>query len=164
MIRFNKDWLLAIKCETHNSPSNEEPYGGAITGIVGVYRDPMGTGRGCKLIYGTYGFCTSSPFYQGELRPKLRPKRLLEGVRKGVEDGGNKSGVPTIYGITFFDNGYIGKPAIYVLAAGLIPAKVCQEPGDKKEVNPGDLIVMCGGWVGIDRIHGATESSMEAGK
>ena len=164
VIRFNKDWLLAIKCETHNSPSNEEPYGGAITGIVGVYRDPMGTGRGCKLIYGTYGFCTGSPFYNGELRPKLHPKRLLEGVRKGVEDGGNKSGVPTVYGITFFDDGYIGKPAIYVLAAGLIPFKVSGEPGYKKEVNPEDLIVMCGGRVGIDGIHGATESSMEAGE
>ncbi|MGB2762238.1 MAG: phosphoribosylformylglycinamidine synthase subunit PurS [Minisyncoccales bacterium] len=164
VIKFNKDWLLAIKCETHNSPSNKEPYGGAITGIVGVYRDPMGTGRGCKLIYGTYGFCTGSPFYNGELKPKLSPKRLLEGVRKGVEDGGNKSGVPTVYGITFFDDGYMGKPAIYVLAAGLIPAKVCQEPGYKKEVNTGDLIVMCGGRVGIDGIHGATESSMEAGE
>jgi len=164
VIRFDKDWLLAIKCETHNSPSNEEPYGGAITGIVGVYRDPMGTGMGCKLIYGTYGFCTGSPFYKGRLRPKLHPKRLLEGVRKGVEDGGNKSGVPTVYGITFFDNGYIGKPAIYVLAAGLIPVKVCGKPGYRKEVNSGDLILMCGGRVGIDGIHGATESSMESGE
>lgn len=163
VIRFNNNWLLAVKCETHNSPSNEEPYGGAITGIVGVYRDPMGTGRGCKLIYGTYGFCTGNPFYAGELRPKLHPRRLLEGVRKGVEDGGNKHGVPTPYGITFFDDGYIAKPAIYVLAAGIVPFKVNGEPGHKKEVNPGDLIVMCGGRVGIDGIHGATESSMEAG-
>ncbi len=164
VIRFSNDWLLAVKCETHNSPSNEEPYGGAITGIVGVYRDPMGTGMGCKLIYGTYGFCTGSPFYKGELRPKLHPRRLLEGVRKGVEDGGNKSGIPTPYGITFFDNAYIGKPAIYVLATGIIPSKVGNEEGFKKKIEPGDLIVMVGGKVGIDGIHGATESSMEAGE
>lgn len=164
VIRFNDNWLLAVKCETHNSPSNEEPYGGAITGIVGVYRDPMGTGKGCKLIYGTYGFCTGNPFYNGELRPKLHPKRLLEGVRKGVENGGNKHGVPTPYGITFFDDGYIGKPAIYVSAGGLIPTNVAGEPGYKKKVDPGDLIIMCGGKVGIDGIHGATESSMEAGE
>ncbi len=164
VICFNDDWLLAVKCETHNSPSNEEPYGGAITGIVGVYRDPMGTGKGCKLVYGTYGFCTGSPFYNGKLRPKLHPRRLLEGVRKGVEDGGNKSGVPTPYGITFFDSGYMGKPVIYVLAAGLIPTKVGKEPGFKKKAEPGDLIVMAGGRVGIDGIHGATESSMEAGE
>ncbi len=164
VIRFNNDWLLAVKCETHNSPSNEEPYGGAITGIVGVYRDPMGTGKGGRLIYGTYGFCTGNPFYNGDLRPKLHPKRLLEGVRKGVEDGGNKHGVPTVYGITFFDDDYMGKPAIYVLAAGLIPAKVSSEPGFQKKTDPGDEIVMCGGRVGIDGIHGATESSMEAGE
>ena len=164
VIRFNKDWLLSVKCETHNSPSNEEPYGGAITGIVGVYRDPMGTGRGSKLIYGTYGFCTGNPFYSGPLKPKLHPKRLLEGVRKGVEDGGNKHGVPTVYGITFFDDGYMAKPAIYVLAAGLIPVKVAGEPGYKKRADPGDKIVMAGGRVGIDGIHGATESSMEAGE
>lgn len=164
VIRFNKDWLLSVKCETHNSPSNEEPYGGAITGIVGVYRDPMGTGKGGRLIYGTYGFCTGSPFYNGDLRPKLYPRRLLEGVRKGVEDGGNKHGVPTVYGITFFDDGYMGKPAIYVLAAGLIPAKVRGERGFQKKTDLGDEIVMCGGRVGIDGIHGATESSMEAGE
>ena len=163
VMKFNDDWLLAIKCETHNSPSNEEPYGGAITGIVGVYRDPLGTGKACKLVYGSYGFCTGDPFYDGSLKPKIHPKRLLAGVRKGVEHGGNKSGIPTPYGITFFDKGYMGKPVIYVSAGGLIPAKVGGEEGFKKHIDPGDLIVMCGGRVGIDGIHGATESSMEAG-
>ena len=164
VIKFDDDWFLSVKCETHNSPSNEEPYGGAITGIVGVYRDPMGTGKGCKLIYGTYGFCTGNPFYSGNLKPKLHPRRLLEGVRKGVEDGGNKHGVPTVYGITFFDDGYMAKPAIYVLAAGLIPAEIKGEPGFQKKADPGDKIIMAGGRVGIDGIHGATESSMEAGE
>ncbi len=164
VMRFNDDWLIALKCETHNSPSNEEPYGGALTGIVGVYRDPMGTGQGCKLVYGTYGFCTGNPHYQGPLKPKLHPRRLLEGVRKGVEHGGNKHGVPTPYGITFFDDGYMGKPAIFVLAAGLIPSRVHGKPGYEKNAVAGDLIVMCGGRVGIDGIHGATESSMEAGE
>jgi phosphoribosylformylglycinamidine synthase len=163
VMRFNDDWLLAVKCETHNSPSNEEPYGGALTGIVGVYRDPMGTGMGCKLIFGTFGFCTGSPFYKGDLRPKIHPRRLLEGVRQGVQDGGNKHGVPTPYGITFFDDGYMAKPAIFVSAAGLIPAQINGQPGQKKNATAGDFIVMCGGRVGIDGIHGATESSMEAG-
>ena len=161
VMKFNDQWLFAFKGETHNSPSNEEPYGGAITGIVGVYRDPMGTGKGSKLIYGTYGFCTGNPFYNGNLKPKLHPKRLLEGVRKGVEDGGNKHGVPTPYGIIFFDDGFMAKPAIYVLAAGLIPAKVNGEAGYEKKADPGDLIVMTGGRVGIDGIHGATGSSTD---
>ncbi len=164
VIEFNNNYLFAFKCETHNSPSAKYPYGGALTGIVGVYRDPMGTGKGCKLIYGTYGFCTGDPNYKGDLKPEIHPKRLLEGVRKGVEDGGNKHGVPTPYGIVFFNNGYLGKPAIYVLAAGLIPKTINGQSGAEKQSNPGDLIVMCGGKVGIDGIHGATESSMEGGK
>ena len=164
VIELDKEWLFCFKCETHNSPSNEEPYGGALTGIVGVYRDIMGTGRGGRLIYGTYGFCVGNPFYSGILRPKFHPRRLLEGVRKGVEDGGNKSGVPTIYGLTFFENGYIGKPAIFVSAGGLIPKKIKGRDGWKKEIKNGDLIVMAGGRVGADGIHGATQSSLEAGE
>ncbi|RMF55509.1 phosphoribosylformylglycinamidine synthase [Candidatus Woesearchaeota archaeon] len=161
VIKFNDDWLLALKGETHNSPSAKDPFGGAITGIVGVYRDPMGTGMGAKIIYGTYAFCTGSPFYHGVLSPDIHPARLLEGVRKGVEAGGNKSGVPTPFGHLFFDDGFIGKPAIYVLAAGLIPAEVNGKPGWEKKADAGDLIVMCGGRIGIDGIHGATQSSME---
>ncbi|HIE44091.1 MAG TPA: phosphoribosylformylglycinamidine synthase, partial [Candidatus Omnitrophica bacterium] len=164
VVEFNERYLFAFKCETHNSPSAKYPYGGALTGIVGVYRDPMGTGKGVRLIYGTYGFCTADPNYNGRLRPQIHPRRLLEGVRKGVEDGGNKHGVPTPYGITFFDDGYLGKPAIYVLAAGLIPKIINGESGAEKQANPGDFIIMCGGKVGIDGIHGATESSMEGGE
>jgi len=164
VIRFNDDWLLSVKCETHNSPSKEDPYGGSITGIVGVYRDPMGTGKGARLIYGTYGFCPGNPFYDGPLRPRIHPARLLEGVRKGVEDGGNKSGIPTPYGRVFFNDGNMGKPAIFVLATGIIPSRINGKPGYEKRVNSGDKIVMAGGKVGIDGIHGATQSSMESGK
>src|SRR3989339_843704 len=61
VIRFNDKWLLAIKSETHNSPSKENPPGGVETGIVGVKRDPMGTGMGARTIFGMYGFCTGNP-------------------------------------------------------------------------------------------------------
>ena len=49
--RLDKDFYYVITGETHNSPSNMEAYGGALTGIVGVYRDPMGTGKGSKLVF-----------------------------------------------------------------------------------------------------------------
>ena len=55
--RLDEDHYYVITGETHNSPSNMEAYGGALTGIVGVYRDPMGTGLGSKLIAGMYGYC-----------------------------------------------------------------------------------------------------------
>lgn len=162
VIRLNDEWLLAIKCETHNSPSKKEPYGGAITGIVGVFRDPLGTGKGGRILYGIYGFCTGNPLYEGELVPEIANANLLEGVREGVQDGGNKHGVPTVYGYAHSHAGFMAKPAIYVGAGSLIPAEINGEPGYEKRADSGDLIVMCGGKVGIDGIHGATESSMGA--
>ena len=159
VMEFNRDWLFCLKCETHNSPSNMEGYGGAITGIVGVYRDPMGTGMGAKIIFGYYGFVVGPQDYDGELRPPQHPRVLLERVRKGVEDGGNKHGVPTPYGRVLFHRSYLGKCVILVAAGGIIPAEVCGKPGWEKRVEPGDLIVMAGGRIGIDGIHGATASS-----
>ncbi len=161
--KLNNDWNYCVKCETHNSPSAMDPYGGAITGIVGVYRDPLGTGKGAKIIAGTYGFCTASPFYQGELRPRMHPRRLLDGIVDGVKDGGNKSGVPTPYGLVFFDNSFIGKPLVYVAAIGIMPKAINGEMSHTKKIDDGDLIVMAGNRVGKDGIHGVTEASLEHG-
>ncbi|MBW2674924.1 MAG: phosphoribosylformylglycinamidine synthase, partial [Deltaproteobacteria bacterium] len=92
IIRFNDDYNLVFKVETHNSPSALDPYGGALTGIVGVNRDPFGTGKGSKLIFNTDVFCFASPFYDKPLPPRiLHPRRIYDGVREGVEHGGNKS-------------------------------------------------------------------------
>lgn len=161
VIEFNEDYAVSMKFETHNSPSAKEPYGGAMTGIVGVYRDLMGTGKGSRIIAGAYGFCTPNPFYQGKLNPEIAPKRLLEGIVEGVRDGGNKSGVPTIIGYSKYDNSFLGKPLVYVGALGLIPKEIQHEKSWKKDVEEGDLIIMVGGRVGRDGIHGVTESSLE---
>ncbi|MFH2220374.1 MAG: AIR synthase-related protein [Pseudomonadota bacterium] len=157
--RFDDDHNYVITGETHNSPSNMEAYGGAITGIVGVYRDPLGTGKGSKLLMGSYGFCVGPRDYGGPLRPRLHPRRLLDGVIEGVRDGGNKSGIPTAYGQVFFDPGYMGKCLVFVTAVGIMPALVDGEPAEQKRTSPGELVVMCGGRVGKDGIHGVTASS-----
>jgi phosphoribosylformylglycinamidine synthase len=157
--RFDEDHYYCITAETHNSPSNMEPYGGALTGIVGVYRDPMGTGKGSRLIMGSYGFCVGPRDYSGPLKPKLHPRRLLDGIIEGVKDGGNKSGIPTPFGQVFFHPGYIGKCLVYVAALGIMPAQTNGEPTELKKTEPGDLIIMCGGRVGKDGIHGVTASS-----
>jgi phosphoribosylformylglycinamidine synthase len=157
--RFNDDYYYVITGETHNSPSNMEAYGGAITGIVGVYRDPMGTGKGSKLVMGMYGYCVGPRDYQGELTPHLHPKRLLDGVIEGVRDGGNKSGIPTPYGQVWFHEGYLGKCLVFVTAIGVMPSQIKGEPAEEKKTSPGDLIVMCGGRVGKDGIHGVTAAS-----
>ena len=156
---FDEDTNYVITGETHNSPSNMEAYGGAITGIVGVYRDPMGTGLGSKLFMGSFGFCVGDIHYDGPLNPPLHPRRLLDGIVEGVKDGGNKSGVPTTFGQTLFDPGYMGKSLVFVTALGIMPAKVGDNPSHEKKTSPGDLIIMCGGRVGKDGIHGVTASS-----
>jgi len=162
VISFNKDYNLVFKVETHNSPSALDPYGGALTGIVGVNRDPFGTGMGAKLIFNTDVFCFASPFHERELPPKiLHPRRIFEGVREGVEHGGNKSGIPTVNGCLVFDERYLGKPLVYCGTAGIMPVSVGGRPSHVKQIKPGDLIVMSGGRIGKDGIHGATFSSEE---
>ena len=162
VIAFDRNWDACIKVETHNSPSALDPYGGALTGIVGVNRDPMGTGMGANLLCNTDVFCFASPFYKGELPPRLQhPRRVLEGVRRGVEDGGNKSGIPTVNGSVVFDDRYLGKPLVYCGTVGMLPTTVNGKPGWQKKAMPGDLIVMTGGRIGKDGIHGATFSSEE---
>lgn len=156
---FDDDHYYVITGETHNSPSNMEAYGGAITGIVGVYRDPLGTGKGSKLLMGGYGYCVGHRDYKGDLKPKLHPRRLLDGIIEGVRDGGNKSGIPTTFGQVYFHDGYMGKCLVYVTAVGLMPAYVKGERTEQKKTSPGDLVIMCGGRVGKDGIHGVTASS-----
>ena len=158
--RFDENHYYVITGETHNSPSNMEAYGGAITGIVGIYRDPLGTGKGSKLILGTYGFCVGHRDYGGELKPHLHPRRLLDGIIEGVKDGGNKSGIPTSFGQVLFDTSYMGKCLVFVTAMGIMPAIVDGKSSHRKKTNPGDLIIMCGGRVGKDGIHGVTAASL----
>ncbi|MCU0723503.1 MAG: AIR synthase-related protein, partial [Planctomycetes bacterium] len=160
VVRFNERWNLAYKVETHNSPSALDPYGGAMTGIVGVNRDPFGTGLGAKLLVNVWGYCFADPFRSGPLpEGLLHPRRVRDGVHKGVIDGGNQSGIPYGLGWEWFDDRYLGKPLVYCGTVGIMPAEVGGFPSHEKRVRPGDRIVMVGGRIGKDGIHGATFSS-----
>ena len=159
LARFDEHHNYAVTGETHNSPSNMEAYGGSLTGIVGIYRDIMGTGKGARLLAGLYGYCVGPRDYAGPLRPHLHPRRLLDGVIEGVRDGGNKHGVPTPFGSLFFHPSYLGKCLLFVASLGIMPSEVLGERSDLKKPRPGDLIVMSGGRVGKDGIHGVTASS-----
>ena len=162
VIRFNQDWNLVFKVETHNSPSALDPYGGALTGIVGVNRDAFGTGQGADLLFNTDVFCFASPFHDAPLPPRLlHPRRIFEGVVTGVEHGGNKSGVPTVNGSIVFHPRFLGKPLVYCGTGALMPAVVNGRAGYEKKARVGDRIVMTGGRIGKDGIHGATFSSEE---
>lgn len=161
ILAFDEEDAICIKAETHNSPSALDPYGGALTGIVGVNRDILGCGRGAKPIFNTDVFCLAVPDYAHVLPDRiLHPRRILEGVRRGVEHGGNKSGVPTVNGALVFDDRYIGKPLVYCGTGGIMPRVSAGVPCEKKEIYPGDRVVMVGGRIGKDGIHGATFSSL----
>jgi phosphoribosylformylglycinamidine synthase len=160
VVRWNNEWAVCFKVETHNSPSALEPYGGALTGILGVNRDILGTGLGAKPIFNTDVFCFAYPSDKLADRPKLLPpKTILDGVRRGVQDGGNKSGIPTINGAIVFHDGYRAKPLVFCGTGGILPTTVHKKNGFKKHTMMGDSIVMVGGRVGKDGIHGATFSS-----
>lgn len=162
VVAFTEDHDVAIKVETHNSPSALDPYGGALTGIVGVNRDLMGVGMGASMVCNMDVFCFASPFYDKPLPPRLlHPRRVLEGVREGVEHGGNKSGIPTVNGSVVFEERFLGKPLVYCGTVGMLPARINGKPGYEKKARVGDIVVMAGGRIGKDGIHGATFSSEE---
>ncbi|MEI6422291.1 MAG: AIR synthase-related protein, partial [Lentisphaerota bacterium] len=166
VIAFNDKLDLVYKVETHNSPSALDPYGGAMTGIVGVNRDPMGTGQGANLLINAWGYCLGSPFSKDKDIPEglHHPRRLRDGIHKGVIDGGNQSGIPYGLGWEYFEERYLGKPLVYCGTVGTLPKMIAGKPGHKKKINPGDIIVMTGGKIGKDGIHGATFSSEELHK
>jgi phosphoribosylformylglycinamidine synthase II len=166
VVRFDDNLDLCIKVETHNSPSALDPYGGALTGILGVNRDILGVGVGAKPIANMDCFCFAheSLIDQGVKLPSglKHPRRILEGVHQGVEDGGNKSGIPTVNGSITFDDQYAGKPLVFVGTVGAMPHSTTHYPDTSaKDQQNEDFIVMVGGRIGADGIHGATFSSLE---
>lgn len=166
-IIFDDEWLITDKVETHNSPSALDPFGGAITGIVGVNRDCIGFGQGAKPVLNRYGFCLADPrskadYYRarGKTNKMLSPETIMKGVIHGINHGGNCSGIPTPQGFLYFDDRYAGKPLVFAGTVGLIPRTINGRKGHEKGARTGDYIVMVGGKVGRDGIHGATFSSV----
>ena len=167
-VSFDDKWLVCHKVETHNTPSALDPFGGAITGIVGVNRDCLGFGKGAKPIANTYAFYFAYPnksynLYRQKNKksPMLSSRLIAKGVINGVRVGGNCSGIPTPQGTVYFHDGYAGKPLVFCGTVGLIPRKIKGKLSHVKKAQPGDKIIMVGGRVGKDGIHGATFSSEE---
>ena len=166
------DHVLAYKVETHNSPSALDPYGGAMTGILGVNRDCLGFGMGAEPIANVFGFCLPHPDDQRQLfrDPELKQPlpgaaELGAGVIRGVEEGGNHSGIPTVQGFVYTHPSFRGKPLVYCATIGILPRQVQGPDGlqdsTQKSVHAGDWIYVLGNHVGFDGIHGATFSSVE---
>jgi phosphoribosylformylglycinamidine synthase II len=159
VIKFYDGQAICGKVETHNSPSAIEPYGGAMTGSGGVFRDIMGTGQGAKTIISTDMFCFAPPDIDESTLPSgtLHPDYLQRRVVQGVRDYGNRMGIPTANGSVHYHEDFRAKPTVIVGAYGIMP----ESRALQGEPLVGDRVVIIGGRTGRDGIHGATFSSGE---
>jgi phosphoribosylformylglycinamidine synthase II/phosphoribosylformylglycinamidine synthase I len=157
IIRFDDEFDVAVKVETHNHPSALEPFGGANTGVGGVIRDVLALGA--KPIANMDVLCFGTLEQDDVPEGVLHPKRVQEGVVRGIEDYGNKMGIPTVNGAVLYHNGYTANPLVYCGCVGILPAS--EKNAAPLEASSGDLIVAIGGRTGRDGLRGATFSSLE---
>jgi phosphoribosylformylglycinamidine synthase len=156
IIAFDETTDLAFKVETHNRPSAIEPFGGANTGVGGVIRDVIGVSA--RPIANTDMLFFGLPDTPHDaLHPgTLHPRRVADGVVSGIEDYGNKMGLPTVNGAIYYHPGYTSNPLVFCGCVGVLP-----HGAHRTGAQPGDLIVVIGGRTGRDGLRGATFSSME---
>jgi phosphoribosylformylglycinamidine synthase subunit PurSL len=155
IIDFDDEHEVSFKVETHNHPSAIEPFGGANTGVGGVIRDILGVSA--KPIAATDVLCFGPLDTPPASLPAgvLHPRRIHSGVVAGVQDYGNKIGLPTVNGAILYDSAYTANPLVYCGCVGLAP-----KGRHPRAPQPGDRIVVLGGRTGRDGVRGATFSSM----
>jgi phosphoribosylformylglycinamidine synthase subunit PurSL len=155
IIEFDGEHELSFKVETHNHPSAIEPFGGANTGIGGVIRDVIGVSA--KPIASTDILCFGPQDIRLQDLPEgvLHPRRIASGVVAGIEDYGNKMGIPTVNGAIWYDPGYTANPLVFCGSVGMAP-----RGSNPHGIVPGDHIILLGGKTGRDGLRGATFSSM----
>lgn len=156
ILEFDAQWDVSFKVETHNHPSALEPFGGANTGVGGVVRDVIGVSA--RPIANTDVLCFGPQDLSPDQMPGgvLHPRRIAAGVIAGIEDYGNKMGIPTVNGAILYDPGYTGNPLVFCGCVGIAP-----RDSHRNRARPGDLCISVGGRTGRDGLHGATFSSAE---
>lgn len=155
IIDFDDEFEISFKVETHNHPSAIEPFGGANTGVGGVIRDVLGVSA--KPIATTDILCFGPQDMNPDELPEgvLHPRRIQRGVVAGVQDYGNKIGIPTVNGAILYDEGYTANPLVFCGCVGIAP-----RGRHRKNPQPGDRVIVLGGRAGRDGLRGATFSSM----
>jgi len=156
IVAFDDAYEVSFKVETHNHPSALEPFGGANTGVGGVIRDVMGVSA--QPIANTDVLCFGPLDMPDADVPggTLHPRRIARGVVAGIEDYGNKMGIPTVNGAILYHEDYVANPLVYCGCVGIAPRGT-----HRTAAQPGDLCVALGGRTGRDGLHGATFSSAE---
>lgn len=155
ILSFGEDHEVSFKVETHNHPSAIEPFGGANTGVGGVIRDVIGVSA--RPIAATDVLCFGPQDLPFDDLPAgvLHPRRIRSGVVAGVQDYGNKIGIPTVSGAVLYDPGFTSNPLVFCGCVGIAPRG--RHP---RSPQPGDRVIVLGGRTGRDGLRGATFSSM----
>lgn len=150
-----EEWLVNFKNETHNHPTEIEPFGGAATCLGGAIRDPL---SGRTYVYQAMrvtGAADPTVSVSKTLKGKLPQKKLVRGAASGYSSYGNQIGLATGYVKEIYHPDYVAKRMEIGAVMGAAPRKdVIRETSD-----PGDIIILLGGRTGRDGCGGATGSS-----
>ena len=153
--KVTEEWLVFFKNETHNHPTEIEPFGGAATCLGGAIRDPL-SGRG--YVYQAMrvtGAADPTVPVSETMHGKLSQKKLVRGAASGYSSYGNQIGLATGYVKEIYHPSYVAKRMEIGAVMGAAPRKnVIRENSD-----PGDIIILLGGRTGRDGCGGATGSS-----
>ena len=150
-----EEWLINFKNETHNHPTEIEPFGGAATCLGGAIRDPL---SGRTYVYQAMrvtGAADPTVSVKETLKGKLPQKKLVRSAAHGYSSYGNQIGLATGYVKEVYHPNYVAKRMEIGAVMGAAPRRaVIRENSD-----PGDIIILLGGRTGRDGIGGATGSS-----
>ncbi len=152
---ITEEWLVNFKNETHNHPTEIEPFGGAATCLGGAIRDPL---SGRTYVYQAMrvtGAADPTVPVEETMKGKLSQKKLVRGAADGYSSYGNQIGLATGYVKEIYHPNYVAKRMEIGAVMGAAPrASVIREDSD-----PGDIIILLGGRTGRDGCGGATGSS-----
>ena len=150
-----EEWLVNFKNETHNHPTEIEPFGGAATCLGGAIRDPL---SGRTYVYQAMrvtGAADPTVSVKETLEGKLPQKKLVRGAAQGYSSYGNQIGLATGYVKEIYHPDYVAKRMEIGAVMGAAPRRAVQ----RLTSDPGDIIILLGGRTGRDGIGGATGSS-----
>lgn len=153
----DQQWLLMFKNETHNHPTEIEPFGGASTCIGGAIRDPL---SGRSYVYQAMRITGAGDITKDikeALPNKLPQSRISKGAAAGYSSYGNQIGLATTYVKEIFNDGYVAKR----MEVGAVVGAAPKENVVRKKPETGDIVVLIGGATGRDGVGGATGSSKE---
>lgn len=152
-----QEWLVMFKNETHNHPTEIEPFGGAATCLGGAIRDPL---SGRSYVYQAMrvtGAADPRAPFEDTLPGKLPQRKITQGAAHGYSSYGNQIGLATGMVREIYHPDYVAKR----LEIGAVVAAAPRDQVVRAEPAPGDLIVVVGGRTGRDGVGGATGSSKE---